>query len=494
MPQNKKNTGAVFSPEDLFQGYIPPQAVDFEEIVLGTIMQYPQALHEVIDILTPEVFYKSSHQLIYESIQGLFSDNKPVDLSTVMHQLKKSKQLEEVGGAYELAKISGKAKHGSVEYHARILIEKKIGRELIRISHESSKQAFDPSVDIFNILNTLQDNLITIEKNIFKRDYVRIDEGLSSAVSTIQERAKEGKKLSGIPTSFTELDSITGGFQNTDLIILAARPGMGKTSLAVTMARNMAVNHHKTVAMFSLEMAAEQIFIRILSAESSVSSGKLKNGDVEEEDWQKINKSLNSLSDAPILVDDTPALSVFDLRAKCLRIKERVGLDCIFVDYIQLMTAGAIGRQRNREQEISTISRTLKAIAKELKIPVIALSQLSRDVEKRGGAKIPVLSDLRESGAIEQDADIVMFVYRPEYYGVPEDETGKSTENEAILRIAKHRNGALKDVNLKFIPEFAQFTNPDPEYGYMDPADTNNLPPVPPNMEFDVTEGDDLPF
>lgn len=475
--QNKNASGAVFSKELLDHGRVPPQAVDLEEVVLGSMLLERDALTEVIDIIKPEIFYKDAHQKICDAIHRLFRNSEPVDIMTVTHELKKTGDLESIGGAYYIAQLTNKvASAANIEYHARILVQKHIERALISSSSEIIKQAYDESIDVFDLLDKAQGNLFELSENNFRRSYVSMDNIVTEAVKEIEKARNHKDELRGVPTGFTELDALTGGLQRSDLLILAARPGMGKTALALTMARNMAVEYNRPVAVFSLEMAAVQLTTRLISSEAELPADKLRKGELNEQEWAQLNAKVGRLADAPIFLDDTPALSIFELRAKCRRLKEQYDIQFVVIDYLQLMTANS--EKGNREQEISTISRSLKALAKELNIPVMALSQLSRDVEKRGGSKKPVLSDLRESGAIEQDADIVLFVYRPEYYNIDEDEDGQQNANQAELRVAKHRNGALKDIPLKFIGQYARFSDPDPEFGYVNDS-------ISPNQGFD---------
>ncbi len=477
-PQTNANrSGAVFSKELIDHGRVPPQAVDLEEVVLGSMLLERDALTEVIDIVRPAIFYKESHQKICEAIHHLFRNSEPIDIMTVTNELKKTKELEAVGGAYYIAQLTNRvASAANIEYHARILVQKHIERELISSSSEIIKLAYDESIDVFDLLDKAQGNLFELSENNFRRSYVSMDNIVREAVEEIQNARMHKDELRGVPTGFTELDALTGGLQRSDLLILAARPGMGKTALALTMARNMAVDYNRPVAVFSLEMAAVQLTTRLISSESQITADKLRKGELNDQEWQQLQAKIGPLADAPLFLDDTPALSIFELRAKCRRLKEQYDIQFVVIDYLQLMTANA--EKGNREQEISTISRSLKALAKELNIPVLALSQLSRDVEKRGGSKKPVLSDLRESGAIEQDADIVFFVYRPEYYNIDENEDGQSSANMAQLIVAKHRNGALKDIDLKFTAKFAHFSDPDPEYGFANDA-------IAPNQNFD---------
>lgn len=475
--QRANSTGAVFSKELFDHGRVPPQAVDLEEVVLGSMLLERDALTEVIDIIKPDIFYKDAHRKICEAIHSLFKNSEPVDIMTVTHELKKTNDLESIGGAYYIAQLTNKvASAANIEYHARILVQKHIERELISSSSEIITQAYDESIDVFDLLDKAQSNLFELSENNFRRSYVSMDNIVTEAIKEIEKARTHKDELRGVPTGFTKLDALTGGFQRSDLLILAARPGMGKTALALTMARNMAVDYNRPVAVFSLEMAALQLTTRLIASEAEITSDKLRKGELTDNEWHQLNSRIDNLAKAPIFIDDTPALSIFELRAKCRRLKEQYDIQFVVIDYLQLMTTNS--EKGNREQEISTISRSLKALAKELNIPVLALSQLSRDVEKRGGSKKPVLSDLRESGAIEQDADIVLFIYRAGYYNIDEDEHGKPSTDMAELRIAKHRNGALKDIELKFTGKYARFSDPEPEFGY---ANDN----IAPNQNFE---------
>ncbi len=448
---------------NLEKGKIPPQAVDLEEVVLGAMMIDKKGVDEVIDILHPDVFYKDAHRFIYEAIFILFEESQPVDLLTVSSQLKKSGKLEVCGGDFYLIKLTQKvASSAHIEFHARIILQKYIQRSLIKISGEIIEDAYDEATDVFDLLDTAEAKLYDVTQGNLKRSAETAQDLVIQAKKRIEEIAgKEG--MSGIPSGFDKLDKLTSGWQPSDLIIVAARPGMGKTALTLSMARNMAVNSNMPVAFFSLEMSSVQLITRLISSETGLSSEKLRTGKLEKHEWEQLNVKVKSLEKAPLFIDDTPSLSIFDLRAKARRLASQHGIKMIMIDYLQLMTAGGSQKGGNREQEISTISRNLKALAKELNVPVIALSQLSRAVETRGGSKRPVLSDLRESGAIEQDADIVSFIYRPEYYKIEEwdDEEHTPTQGQAEFIVAKHRNGGLENIRLKFIGNQGKFDNLD---------------------------------
>jgi replicative DNA helicase len=417
----------------------------------------------VIDILSPDAFYKEAHQYIFDAIFKLFENSEPIDLLTVSSQLRKDQRLDQVGGDFYLISLTQKVSSSAhIEFHARIILQKFIQRSLIKISNEIIEDSYDETKDVFDLLDKAEAKLYEVTQGNIKKSSETAQDLVIQAKKKIEEISnKEG--LSGIPSGFDKLDKLTSGWQESDLIIVAARPGMGKTALTLSMARNIAVNQNIPVAFFSLEMASVQLITRLISSETGLSSEKLRTGRLEKHEWEQLNVKVKSLEKAPLFIDDTPSLSIFDLRAKARRLSSQHGIKLIVVDYLQLMTAGGGQKGGNREQEISMISRNLKALAKELSIPVIALSQLSRAVETRGGSKRPLLSDLRESGAIEQDADIVSFIYRPEYYKIDEwdDEERTPTEGQAESIVAKHRNGGLDNIRLKFIGHLGKFDNLD---------------------------------
>ncbi len=442
-------------------GKMPPQAVELEEAVLGALMLERDALTNVIDILKPQSFYKEAHERIFSAIEKLFTRSEPVDILTVTQELKKSGELDLVGGAYYITQLTNRvASAANVEFHARIVAQKHIQRELIRASSETIRDAYEESTDIFDLLDKAEKDLFSIVEGNIRKNYDKMSTLINSAMTQIEAIKNNKGSFSGVPSGLTALDRLTSGWQNSDLVIIAARPAMGKTALVLTMARNAAVDFKKPVAVFSLEMSSLQLVTRLISSESEIQSEKLKKGNLEDYEFMQIHEKIKKLADAPLFIDDTPGLSVFELRAKARRLKEQHKIELIIVDYLQLMTAGGEGKG-NREQEISTISRSLKGLAKELNVPVIALSQLSRAVETRGGDKRPQLSDLRESGAIEQDADMVMFIHRPEYYNITEDANGGDTRGVAELIIAKHRNGPVDSAKTRYIGQFTKFTDLD---------------------------------
>ena len=485
----------------LERGKIPPQAVDLEEAVIGAMLIDKKGVDEVIDILQPEAFYKEANQQIFEAIHSLFETSEPIDLLTVSAQLRKMGLLDKIGGDFYLVQLSKKVSTSAhIEFHARIILQKFIQRSLIKISNEIIDDAFKESIDVFDLLDVAESKLYDITQGNIKKSSETAQNLVIQAKKRIEEIAKRDG-LSGVATGFEKLDALTSGWQPSDLIIIAARPGMGKTALTLSMARNIAVTQQTPVAFFSLEMSSVQLITRLISAETGLSSEKLRTGKLASHEWEQLNVKVGDLERAPLFIDDTPSLSIFDLRAKARRLSSQHGIKLIVVDYLQLMTAGTSNKAGNREQEISTISRNLKALAKELDIPVIALSQLSRAVETRGGTKRPLLSDLRESGAIEQDADIVSFIYRPEYYGIDEwdDDERTPSEGQAEFIVAKHRNGGLDNIRLKFIGHLGKFDNLesfDPSLEFQSkmnesPINSDSLPN--PNDAFG-SDDDDMPF
>jgi replicative DNA helicase len=465
-----RNIGRKGSRTDLSAyefGKVPPKAVDLEEAVLGACMIEREALDTVIDILRPEAFYMDNNQKIYKAILQLYSDTQPIDILTVSDRLRSNGDLESIGGPYYLAELTNRvASAANVEFHARIVAQKYIQRELIRVSADIIRDAYEDTTDVFELLDNAEKNLFSIAEDNLRKNGDEIGNIVGDEIKEISLRmskAEKGEVLTGVGSGFTALDRMTAGWQKSDLVIVAARPGMGKTAFTLALARNAAIDMGKPIAFFSLEMSTNQLVQRLISMETEISADKLRKGTLEQHEWFQLTSKVDRLQKAPIIIDDTPALNIFELRAKCRRYKERYKIEMVVIDYLQLMSGqNPDGRGGgNREQEISMISRAMKSIAKELQIPVIALSQLSRAVETRGGVKRPMLSDLRESGAIEQDADMVIFLYRPEYYEVFEDESGNDTRGTAEIIVAKHRNGALGTVKARFISHFAKFQNLD---------------------------------
>ncbi|MBS1584438.1 MAG: replicative DNA helicase [Bacteroidetes bacterium] len=452
----------------LVYGKVPPQAPELEEAVLGAIMLEKDKLAEVLEIIQAEdCFYVDANQKIYGAIRRLFDKGMPVDLLTVTEELRKSNELEIVGGAYYLTRLTmSVVSSAHVEAHARIVMEKFIQRELIRISGEVIGNAYEDSTDVFDLLDKAESNLYEITDKHLRKNFKSLKEVLVKTVHEIEEAKNKKDDLTGVPSGFTALDKLTSGWQKTDLIILAARPAVGKTAFCLNLAMNASMQPEPfPVAFFSLEMGAGQLVKRMLAATTEVSMEAITKGRMQEHEFIQMTQRMNKLASAPIFLDDQAALNIFELRAKARRLKQKHDIQLIIIDYLQLMQA-SIDKGGNREQEISKISRDLKALAKELEVPIIALSQLNRSVETRKESKVPQLSDLRESGAIEQDADMVMFLYRPEYYGINSDEMGQAIEGETHVHVAKHRNGSTDTVKVRFIKEYQKFVDlPDNDFG-----------------------------
>ena len=442
--------------EDL-GGRKPPQAIDIEEAVLGALLLEPEVIPDVLDQLQSDCFYKDIHRKIYEAITVLSGRNDPVDLFTVSDELSKRGELEEVGGMAYLSQLStkiGAAAH--VEYHTKVLLQKFLQRELISISYAVQKDAFDDALPVDDLIDSAEEKIFTLAQRNVRNETKPILSVINRAVEQIETNQKREDGLSGVPSGYTGIDKVTFGWQAADLIILAARPSVGKTAFVLTMARNMVVDHHIPVAIFSLEMPDTQLVTRIMVSETGLPSEKLRGAKkMTQDEWTQLHDGLNKLSRAPLWIDDTPSLSIYEFRSKARRLVNKQHVKLIIIDYLQLMT-GPPELKGMREQEVAAISRSLKAIAKELNVPIIALSQLNRSVETRGGNKRPQLSDLRESGAIEQDADIVMFIHRPEFLGVQDDH---SFPGETDLIIAKHRNGEVCDVKMRFLSSEVKFVD-----------------------------------
>ena len=457
-------------------GRLQPQARELEEAVLGALMLEKDAYSIVSEILKPECFYEKAHEKIYAAIVDLALSQRPVDMLTVTEQLKKRGELEDVGGPFYISQLTSKvASSAHIEYHARIIAQKYLARELISFTAMIQGKAFDETLDVEDLMQEAEGKLFEISQRNVKKDVTQINPVIKDAMEMLQKAALQKEGLSGLRTGFEGLDKMTSGWQNSDLIIIAARPAMGK---------NMAVNFNTPVALFSLEMSNVQLVNRLIVNVCEIPGEKIKSGRLESYEWEQLDFKIKELYDAPIFVDDTPSLSVFELRTKARRLVREHGIKCIIIDYLQLMNASGMNFG-SREQEVSTISRSLKGLAKELNIPIIALSQLNRGVEARQGVegKRPQLADLRESGAIEQDADMVCFIHRPEYYKITEDERGNSLIGLAEIIIAKHRNGAVGDVRLRFKSEFAKFMNVEEDIAVREFSSTMNggdpMPPIP---------------
>ena len=443
--------------------HLQPQALEVERAVLGALMNDRDAYAVVCEILSPESFYEQRNQLIYSAIRDLSLAEKPVDVLTVTDELERQGCIDKVGGAIYIADLSNKvASSANIEYHARIIAHKFLARQLISFASEIETKAFDGSMDIDDLMQEAEGSLFELSRRNMKKDYTQIDPVISNAVEVIQKAAANKDGLTGVPTGYHKLDNITSGWQASDLVIIAGRPAMGKTSFALSMAKNIAADYKVPMAFFSLEMSNVQLVNRLISNCCEIQGSKILNGQLKPDEWERLDKRLNNLIGSPLYVDDTPGLSVFELRTKARRLVRDHGVKIIMIDYLQLMNANGM-RFSSRQEEVSTISRSLKQIAKELDIPILALIQLNRGVESREGleGKRPQLSDLRESGAIEQDADMVLFVHRPEYYHIYQDENGRDLHGMAQIIIAKHRKGATGDVLLNFRGEFTRFENPE---------------------------------
>ena len=505
-----QSTSSSNRPRDLVRAGVPaipgakiqPQAKELEEVVLGAMMVEKSAVNAVIDVLQPESFYVEAYGEVFRAIQTLFNNSEPIDLLTVTEQLRKDGKLDMLGGSHRVASLTSRvASSANVEFHARIIAQKHIQRELIRVSNAIIEKAYDETSDVFDLLDEAESKLFEVAEGNIRKSYESMSTVMRQALDDIEAARNNEDGVSGVPSGFHDLDKITGGWQRSDMIVLAARPGMGKTAFVLSMARNMAVDHDIPVAVFSLEMSAVQLVQRLISSETEINSDKFRKGNLEEHEYQQLHSRCGKLSKAPLFIDDTPGLNIFELRAKCRRLKAQHGIDMVIIDYLQLMSAGS--DKGNREQEISSISRSIKGIAKELDVPIIALSQLSRNVETRGGDKRPLLSDLRESGAIEQDADIVAFIYRAEYYGITEHPDGIDTAGLGELILAKHRHGALDTIKMKFVKNLAKFANYDTfgdlgmAGGAMQPNAAFGAPvtkTLPSKMNDDPISGDDAPF
>ncbi len=443
--------------------HVQPQATEIERAVLGALMIDKDAYTVVCEMLYPESFYEPRNQKIYTAIRDLEMKEQPVDIWTVTEQLAKQGDLEDVGGPAYVTELSSRvASSANIEYHARIIAQKFLARQLISYASFIETKAFDETIDIDDLMQEAEGSLFELSQKNMKKDYTQIDPVIKTAIDVIQKSAANKDGLTGVPSGYYKLDDITSGWQPSDLVIVAGRPAMGKTSFALSMAKNIAAEYQVPMAFFSLEMSNTQLVNRLISNVCEIQGSKILNGQLRPDEWERLDKRVNNLLGAPLFIDDTPGLSVFELRTKARRLVREHGVKMIMIDYLQLMNANGM-RFSSRQEEVSTISRSLKGLAKELDIPIIALSQLNRGVESREGleGKRPQLSDLRESGAIEQDADMVLFVHRPEYYHIYQDDNGRDLHGMAQIIIAKHRKGATGDVLLTFRGEFTRFENPE---------------------------------
>ena len=457
------------SQEENFK-HLQPQAPDLEAAVLGCIMVEHEALNEVANLIKPESFYDPRNKMVFEAILALESDNKPVDQLTVTEKLQKLGYLDEVGGPAYIAQLAGDVSGSAdVEYYAGIIAQKFLARQLITFSSKVQTDAFDPTKDVVELMQETESGLFELSQSQQRKDYTPIDPVVKEAYKMLQDAATREGGLTGVSSGFRELDKMTSGWQKSDLVIIAARPAMGKTAFALSMAKNIAVDNEIPMALFSLEMSNLQLVNRLITNVCEIDGEKIRSGHLLPYEWPQLDSRIKQLYGKPLYIDDTPQLSIYELCSKARRLQREKHIELIMIDYLQLMNASG-SHFGSRQEEVSNISRALKGLAKELGIPILALSQLNRSVEQRDNsqqnvamAKRPQLSDLRESGAIEQDADIVCFIHRPEYYGIKKDESGNDLTGKAQIIIAKHRNGAVGDVLLSFKSNFAKFLNPDDE-------------------------------
>lgn len=439
------------------EGRIPPQAIDVEMGVLGAMLIDKEAISKALEILDDSSFYKPGHQRIFAAMIALFERGEPIDILTLIEELRRRGDLEKIGGEYYLTELTQRvASAANVEYHAHIVLEKALMRQLIASSSEVVKRAFSEEEDALDLLDEAEQKIFQISEQRLKKTFVPMSEAVHQTMELLESIHGKHSGITGVPSGFTELDNYTGGFQKSDLIIIAGRPSQGKTALVLSLARNASVLHNYPIGFFSLEMSTQQLVMRLICAEARVDAHSVRTGRLPEDEWRKLSTSVGRLYKAKIFIDDTPALGLLELRAKARRLKVEHNVGMIILDYMQLMQGPK--RAQNREQEISMISRSLKALAKEIGVPVVALSQLNRAVEMRSD-KRPVLADLRESGAIEQDADVVLFVHRPEMYGIEKDEDGQPTDGIAEIIIGKQRNGPTGKARLTFVKHYARFEN-----------------------------------
>ncbi|HZV13625.1 MAG TPA: replicative DNA helicase [Candidatus Kapabacteria bacterium] len=459
-------------------GRIPPQALEIELALLGAMLVDNSCISAVADFVDAEAFYLDAHKKIYAAIISLYQRGEPADILIVSEELRRRSELDAAGGTVYLSELTSSiASSANAENYAKIIAEKSILRFLISIASDIATRCFEESADAFQALDEAEQDVFSIAQRYLKKNYQQIKKLATETMEMLESIHGKHSGITGVPSSFTNLDNLTGGFQKSDLIIIAARPSMGKTAFAITIGRNAAVNHKVPVVVFNLEMSSEQLMLRLLCAEARVNMQAVRTGKLPEEDWPRLSKSVGKLAESPIFFDDTPALTILELRTKVRRLKADHNIGLVIIDYLQLMSSPKT--MESREREISTISRSLKALAKELNIPIIALSQLNRQVEGRTD-KTPMLADLRESGAIEQDADLVLFINRPEVYGTMAYNDNTSTEGTAEIILAKHRNGPIGDLRMKFIKEYARFENMDifhtPPETYVSPSKEKDTP------------------
>ena len=509
MPENtpKRNTRprkTTTSPlQDNF-GHLQPQDVKIEQAVLGALMIEKDAYDRVAEVLEPESFYEKKHQLIFSAIRQLNVLEKPIDMLTVTEQLAHDGVLEEIGGPFYISQLTAQVVSSAhIEYHALLIAQKATARALITYTSDVQTKAFDPTTDVDELMQEAEAGLFKLSQKHLKQDYSLIGPIIAEAYELLRQAAAQKDGLSGVPSNYYELDRITAGWQSSDLIILAARPAMGKTAFALSMAKNIAIDQRIPMAFFSLEMSKVQLVNRLLSNVCEIEGSKIRNGQLLPYEWGQLDVKVAEIKDAPLIIDETPQLSVFELRTKARRLVKDHHIKMIMIDYLQLMNAQGM-HFSSRQEEVSMISRSLKGLAKELNIPILALSQLNRNVTSRdpkdGEGQKPQLSDLRESGAIEQDADMVLFVHRPEYYHIYQDAHGNDLRGRAEIIIAKHRNGATGDVVLRFKKEYARFQNNDDEMSAAPlPGENMNalqsrLSPPPADIPLDYPPADSVPF
>jgi replicative DNA helicase len=438
--------------------HLPPQNLEAEESILSAVLIDNDTLLDVLEVLAPEDFYKSAHQKIFAAVAELFSRSEPVDLVTLSNILRAQNRLEEIGGATYLARLVDTVPLAvNAQHYAKIVHDKACLRRLIEKSNKIARRCFEDSDDVDNIIDFAESSIFEISENKIKPSFYHIGKIIEGNIDALEERQGSKALVTGVATGFTKIDELTAGFQQSDLIILAGRPGMGKTAFALNIAQHAAVDTNIPVALFSLEMSKEQLSMRMLSSEAQIDSAKMRRGFISQNDWMKITDAAGVLAEAPIFIDDSPDITALEIRTKSRRLKMDQNIGMVIVDYIQLMKGSASAERR--DLEISEISRSLKALAKELSIPVVALSQLNRELEKRSD-KRPQLSDLRESGALEQDADVVAFIYRDELYNKDENNPKKGT---AEVIIAKQRNGPTGFAPLKFWDAYTRFGDLSPQ-------------------------------
>jgi len=437
---------------------IPPQSIEVEQAVLGAMLLDKEAIGKAVEIIDKDSFYRDDHQKIFSAIVDLYDKNQPVDIITVSDELTKRKELDNLGGRVYLLELTERiATTANIEYHANIILEKATLRKLIGTSTQIVSQCYDATLEVDDLLDRAEQEIFNISEKRIKEGFVSIGDLLPHTFEAIEEYQKKGGMVTGLSTSFSELDTLTGGLQNSDLIVVASRPSMGKTAFCLSTAEHVAIEERIPVGIFSLEMTKSQLAQRMLCSRARFSTHKMRTGRISDHEYSNLAVAVGPLAESKIFIDDTPNIGILQMRAKARRLKAQYDVGLVIVDYLQLMQ-GPRGAE-SRQQEISMISRSLKGLAKELNVPVIAVSQLSRKVEDRGGDKRPMLADLRESGAIEQDADVVIFVYRPEFYGIEKFKDGASSQGVAEIIVSKHRNGPTGDLRLTFIKDYARFEN-----------------------------------